>query len=174
MKGMLQYSDEELVSIDFLHNPHSSIVDASADEDARRPDGEGVLVVRQRVGFQLPAPRSDQARREIIAVVNKLSITDLDLSRQARLHARGFQRALSTTDGSPTIRASRLRFLRSVTFSIKADRLILASHLGRPKGKPEPKYSLKPVAARLSELLGKPVQFAPDCVGPKSRRWCRH
>jgi phosphoglycerate kinase len=49
----------------------------------------------------------------------------------------------------------------------KGGRLILASHLGRPKGKPEPKYSLKPVAARLQELLGKPVQFAPDCVGPE-------
>jgi phosphoglycerate kinase len=49
----------------------------------------------------------------------------------------------------------------------KGGRLILASHLGRPKGKPEPKYSLKPVANRLSELLGKPVQFAPDCMGPE-------
>ena len=49
----------------------------------------------------------------------------------------------------------------------KGGRLILASHLGRPKGKPEPKYSLKPVAARLGELLGKPVHFAPDCVGPE-------
>jgi phosphoglycerate kinase len=49
----------------------------------------------------------------------------------------------------------------------KGGRLILASHLGRPKGKPEPRYSLKPVAARLSELLGKTVQFAPDCVGPE-------
>src|SRR5215471_3968133 len=49
----------------------------------------------------------------------------------------------------------------------KGGRLVLASHLGRPKGKPEPKYSLKPVAARLSELLGKTVQFAPDCVGPE-------
>src|SRR5262245_5979746 len=47
----------------------------------------------------------------------------------------------------------------------KGGRLILASHLGRPKGKPEPKYSLKPVAVRLAELLGKPVQVAPDCVG---------
>jgi phosphoglycerate kinase len=44
----------------------------------------------------------------------------------------------------------------------------LASHLGRPKGKPDPKYSLKPVAARLSELLGQPVDFAPDCVGPEA------
>lgn len=47
-------------------------------------------------------------------------------------------------------------------------RLILASHLGRPKGKPEPKYSLKPVVARLSELLGRQVAFASDCVGPEA------
>lgn len=45
-------------------------------------------------------------------------------------------------------------------------RLILASHLGRPKGKPNPKYSLRPVAERLSQLLGRPVAFALDCVGP--------
>ena len=42
---------------------------------------------------------------------------------------------------------------------------MLASHLGRPKGKVNPKYSLAPVAARLKELLGKPVEFAADCVG---------
>jgi phosphoglycerate kinase len=42
---------------------------------------------------------------------------------------------------------------------------ILASHLGRPKGKPNPEYSLRPAAARLSELLGRPVEFAEDCVG---------
>jgi phosphoglycerate kinase len=44
-------------------------------------------------------------------------------------------------------------------------RLVLMSHLGRPKDKPEPEYSLKPVAQRLSELLGRPVAMAPDCVG---------
>lgn len=44
--------------------------------------------------------------------------------------------------------------------------LVLMSHLGRPKGgKQEPEFSLKPVALHLQELLGKPVQFAPDCVG---------
>lgn len=42
---------------------------------------------------------------------------------------------------------------------------ILASHLGRPKGGPNPKYSLKPAAVRLSELLGKEVKLAPDCIG---------
>jgi phosphoglycerate kinase len=45
-------------------------------------------------------------------------------------------------------------------------RVILASHLGRPKGKPEPQYSLKPVAARLGELLRREVRLAPDCLGP--------
>ena len=39
------------------------------------------------------------------------------------------------------------------------------SHLGRPKGKPVEKYSLRPVAARLEELLGQPVAFGSDCVG---------
>ena len=47
--------------------------------------------------------------------------------------------------------------------------VILASHLGRPKGEAVPKFSLKPVAERLSELLGIPVKFAPDCVGPETK-----
>ena len=45
-------------------------------------------------------------------------------------------------------------------------KVILCSHLGRPKGKFEPRYSLAPVAKRLSRLLGKEVVFAPDCIGP--------
>ncbi|MDR3574076.1 MAG: phosphoglycerate kinase [Anaerolineaceae bacterium] len=44
--------------------------------------------------------------------------------------------------------------------------VILCSHLGRPKGGPDPKYSLKPVAEYLSKQMGKPVAFADDCVGP--------
>src|SRR3954467_7524481 len=47
----------------------------------------------------------------------------------------------------------------------RGGRLILMSHLGRPKGGPDPRYSLKPLAIRLSELLGKEVKFAPDCIG---------
>jgi len=46
-------------------------------------------------------------------------------------------------------------------------RVILMSHLGRPKGGPDTKNSLKPVATRLEQLLGQPVAFAPDCVGPE-------
>jgi phosphoglycerate kinase len=48
--------------------------------------------------------------------------------------------------------------------------VILASHLGRPKGKPNPKYTLQPVAEHLSRLLGRPVAFAPDCVGPEAAK----
>jgi phosphoglycerate kinase len=47
---------------------------------------------------------------------------------------------------------------------------ILCSHLGRPKGKPDPKYSLKPVAERLAQVLGCRVQMAPDCIGPEVER----
>lgn len=47
--------------------------------------------------------------------------------------------------------------------------VILASHLGRPKGKPDSKFSLAPVAAKLTEILGRDVAFAPDCVGEETR-----
>jgi phosphoglycerate kinase len=47
--------------------------------------------------------------------------------------------------------------------------VILMSHLGRPKGKPNPEYSLKPIASHLSTLIGKPVEFAEDCIGPKAQ-----
>lgn len=46
--------------------------------------------------------------------------------------------------------------------------LVLMSHLGRPKGKVKPEFSLAPVAARLQEILGQPVALAPDCVGPET------
>jgi phosphoglycerate kinase len=49
----------------------------------------------------------------------------------------------------------------------RGGKLILMSHLGRPKGAANPKYSLKPVANKLGELLGKFVKFAPDCIGPE-------
>ncbi|MGE0447816.1 MAG: phosphoglycerate kinase, partial [Vicinamibacterales bacterium] len=49
-----------------------------------------------------------------------------------------------------------------------AARVVLASHLGRPKGTPNPEMSLRPVADRLGELLGRAVTFAADCIGPKA------
>jgi len=52
----------------------------------------------------------------------------------------------------------------------KGATVILASHLGRPKGKPNPEYSLRPVATRLSELLDRPVEFAEDSIGDAARQ----
>ena len=48
--------------------------------------------------------------------------------------------------------------------------LVLCSHLGRPKGGPSPEFSMKPVAAHLSKLIGKPVAFAEDCIGPVAEK----
>lgn len=52
----------------------------------------------------------------------------------------------------------------------KGAALVLASHLGRPKGQPVEKYSLRPVAAHLAKLLGRPVHFSSDCVGPEAEK----
>jgi len=54
----------------------------------------------------------------------------------------------------------------------KGASLVLMSHLGRPDGQKLPKYSLRPVAGKLSELLGQPVTFLPDCVGPEVAKAC--
>ncbi len=101
--------------------------------------------------------------------MKKLSITDLDLSGKRVFMRVDFNVPLA--DGKITDDTRIEAALPSIRYVIeKGGRLILASHLGRPKGKPEPKYSLKPVARRLSELLAAPVQFAPDCVGPEAER----
>lgn len=61
--------------------------------------------------------------------------------------------------------------LRTLEYLIaEGAKVVLIAHLGRPKGKVEPKYSLKPVAAELSKLLKKPVGFADDCVGPSAEK----
>jgi phosphoglycerate kinase len=55
----------------------------------------------------------------------------------------------------------------------KGAAVLLASHLGRPKGKPAPEFSLRPVADRLSDLLGRTIPLAPDCVGPETEAQAR-
>jgi len=96
--------------------------------------------------------------------MNKQTIDDLDLSGKRVLMRVDFNVPLKD-DGvadDKRIRAALQTIEKVVNDGGKA---ILMSHLGRPKGKVKPEFSLAPVARRLAELLGKPVAFAPDCVG---------
>jgi len=100
--------------------------------------------------------------------MNKLSIRDLDLKGKRVFIRVDFNVPL---DGSHVTDDTRIReTLPTLRLAIDSGaRLVLASHLGRPKGKVDPKFSLAPVAARLCELLGKPIDFASDCVGAEAR-----
>jgi len=97
--------------------------------------------------------------------MSKLTINDLDLKGKRVFIRVDFnvplKEAVVTDD-------TRIReTLPTLRLAIqKGARLVLASHLGRPKGGPDPKYSLRPAAKKLEELLGKPVAFALDCIGP--------
>src|ERR1700704_4704426 len=103
----------------------------------------------------------------------KLTINDLDL-RGKRVFIRvDFNVPLK--DGVVTDDTRIRESLPTLRLAIeKGGRLVLASHLGRPKGGPDAKYSLRPVATRLQELLRKPVAFTADCVGLRPKRKARH
>src|SRR5947209_4926952 len=96
--------------------------------------------------------------------MNKLSIKDLDLKGKRVFIRVDFNVPIKDdkVDDDTRIRGA----LPTIQYAIdEGARVILASHLGRPKGARVEKYSLRPVAEHLSELLGKPVEFADDCVG---------
>jgi phosphoglycerate kinase len=97
------------------------------------------------------------------------SITDLDLTGKKAFVRVDFN--VPIKDGRITddtrIRASLPTIQKALE---KGATVILASHLGRPKGKPSPEFSLRPVAARLAELVGRPVEFAEDSIGEPARR----
>ncbi len=106
-------------------------------------------------------------------MADKLSVRDLTLDGKKALIRVDFNVPIENnqiTDDT-RIRAS----LPTIQYVLdRGGAVILMSHLGRPKGKPEPQFSLAPCAKRLSELLNKPVKMAPDCCGSQIEQMARN
>jgi phosphoglycerate kinase len=102
----------------------------------------------------------------------KKTVSDIDVKGK---------RVLMRVDFNVPLEGSRITDDRRIAQALptiknvldRGGRLILMSHLGRPKGGPESKYSLQPAATRLGELLGKPVKFASDSIGPEVEKQAR-
>ncbi|ETS72947.1 Phosphoglycerate kinase [Pestalotiopsis fici W106-1] len=103
-----------------------------------------------------------------MSLSSKLSITDVDLKGKRVLIRVDFNVPLDA-DKKVTNNQRIAGAVPTIKHAIDngAKAVVLMSHLGRPNGSPNAKYSLKPVVPELEKLLGKSVQFAPDCVGPE-------
>jgi phosphoglycerate kinase len=100
----------------------------------------------------------------------KLTIKDVELGGKRVLVRVDFNVPMEEKDGQMVVTdVTRIKeTLPTLDFLMaKGAKVILASHLGRPKGKREPSMSLKPVAAKLADMIGKPVAFVDDCIGEK-------
>lgn len=99
----------------------------------------------------------------------KLSIRDLELKGKRVFIRVDFNVPL---DGGKVSDETRIQAaLPTIQYALdKGARILLASHLGRPKGKRDPKYTLRPVADRLSEILEQTVALAPDCIGEETEQ----
>jgi len=96
---------------------------------------------------------------------NKKTVRDIDVRNKRVLVRVDFN--VPMKDGKITDDTRIRAALPTINYLLdQGAAVILASHLGRPKGGPDPIFSLKPVADYLSKLLGKPVAFASDCIGP--------
>ena len=102
----------------------------------------------------------------------KISVRDLDVHGKRVLVRVDFNVPTEEVDGQQRI-TDDTRIVESLpTIQLLRERgakVILMAHFGRPKGKPNPKYSLRPVAVRLAELIGHPVAFAPECIGAPAK-----
>ena len=101
----------------------------------------------------------------------KLSLSQVDVKGKRALVRVDFNVPLEERNGRQVVTDdTRIReSLPTINYLREhGAKVVLMSHLGRPKGKPVEKYSLRPVAARLEEMIGEPVVFSPDCIGKEA------
>lgn len=96
--------------------------------------------------------------------MNKKTVENLNLKGKKVLMRADFN--VPIKDGKITDDARIVKALPTIKYLMEKEaKVVLASHLGRPKGERKPEFSLKPVAEKLTDLLGKKVKLAPDCIG---------
>src|SRR3984885_11380227 len=105
--------------------------------------------------------------------MEKLSVNGLNVNNQRVLMRVDYNVPMEEKDGKMVINdATRIQeTLPTLRLLMeRGAKIILAAHLGRPKGKKDPTMSLRPVAFKLHELLGVPVEFADDCIGEHAEK----
>ena len=162
LEGILQYTEEELVSVDYIGNPYSCILDSKTTNRRRRHAGEGFGLVRQRVGLRV-ALRGHAALhgRPSLGATHVQKKTVRHLTEEQMRGKRALVRAdfnVPLDENGEITDDTRIRAaLPTLAYLLEhGARPVVLSHLGRPKGKPNPKYSLQPVAKRLAELMETP------------------
>jgi 3-phosphoglycerate kinase len=101
--------------------------------------------------------------------MNKRTVRDIEVTGKRVLVRVDFNVPLDKSTGEITDDSRIRAALPTIKYLIdNRAKVILCSHLGRPKGAVKPELSLAPVGKRLSELLGQPVKAVEDCIGPKA------
>jgi len=104
--------------------------------------------------------------------MNKKTVKDIDLKGKRVFMRVDFN--VPMADGKVTDDKRIKAALPTIKYVLEQGAsLLLASHLGRPKGGPDPEFSLRPASEVLATLLGKPVKMAPDCVGPEVEKMAK-
>ena len=104
----------------------------------------------------------------------KKSVTDIPWRGRRAVMRVDFNVPLDKESGAITNTARIAAAVPTIKYILgQGGSVVLMSHLGRPDGRPNQKYSLKPVAQSLGDLLGRPVKFFPDCVGPETEAGCQ-
>ncbi|HVQ44202.1 MAG TPA: phosphoglycerate kinase [Candidatus Saccharimonadia bacterium] len=99
--------------------------------------------------------------------MNKQTIRDIDVQNKTIFARLDWNVPVENGAVTDAFRIEATRSTLEYLWS-KNCKIVIASHLGRPDGKPDPKFSLEPVAQKAAEVLGRPVKFVSDCVGPEA------